>query len=45
MKLQNRKIWRIGVLGMVAGLFFLIGGMTLVTQGEAYEFKIPLGLD
>ena len=45
MKLQNRKIWRIGVLGMVAGLFFLIGGMTLVTQGEAYELKIPLGLD
>ena len=45
MKKQNMKMW--GVSGVLAGLFLLTGGMMLTAAdaGEAYEVKIPLGLD
>ena len=45
MKTQKRNIWQIGIPGVLAGLFILIGGVTLVSKVEAYELKIPLGLD
>ena len=44
-KIKKRKIWQIGMPVVLAGLFFLIGGVKLVPQVEAYELKIPLGLD
>jgi cytochrome c peroxidase len=43
MKKEKRVIG--GVADFIVGLFFLVGGMILATSSEAYELKIPLGLD
>ena len=47
MKKQKIRLWRTGILGVIASLFFLVGGMMLAeaASNEDYELKIPLGLD
>ena len=45
MKIKEKKIWKLRYFNALTVLFLLVLLTVLISKGEAYELKIPLGLD
>ena len=45
MKIKEKKMWKLKYFNAFTVLFLLVLSTVLISKGEAYELKIPLGLD
>ena len=45
MKIKGKKMWKLRFFSALTVLFLLVLSTVFISKGEAYELKIPLGLD